>query len=323
MIISKTPLRISFVGGGTDFEDFYKKHSGQVLSTSINKYVYLAVNPKFDGQIRVSYSKTENVAHRNEIEHSIVRAALEHTDIEKGLEIVSVGDIPSKGTGLGSSSSFTVGLLHSLHAHLGKKISAQELAEKACQIEIEKLKSPIGKQDQYIAAFGGLNVTTFHKNGTVSVEPVSLPKKTKENFKKHLLAFYTSTERSAQDVLSEQHNNIPKKFKTLKKISDLVIPFKESLEKRDFKKAGTILHQNWVLKKELASGISSAKIDSMYQAALKAGAFGGKILGAGGGGFLLVIADPKKHTHIKKALGDYRVFDFDFSTEGSQIIFNG
>lgn len=323
MIISKTPLRISFVGGGTDFEDFYRRYPGRVLSTSINKYVYLAVNPKFDGQIRISYSKTENVAHRNEVEHTIVKAVLEHMDIEKGLEIVSVGDIPSKGTGLGSSSSFTVGLLHALCVHVGRKVSAQTLAKKACQIEIEKLRSPIGKQDQYIAAFGGFNITTFHRNGSVSVQPLFLSKKTKENFKKHLLVFYTGIERPAQDVLSEQNHNIPEKFEFLKKISDLVIPFKESLEKGNFKELGNILHQNWVLKKELASGISNAKINRMYQASLKAGAFGGKILGAGGGGFLLVIADPKDHQHIKKALSDYRVLDFDFSNEGSQIIFNG
>ena len=320
MIISKTPLRISFVGGGTDFEDFYKKYPGRVLSTSINKYIYLTINPKFDGQIRVSYSKTENVAHRNEIEHPIVKTALEHMGIEKGVEIVSVADIPGKGTGLGSSSSFAVGLLKALHHLQGKQVLPGELAKLACQIEINKLGSPIGKQDQYAAAFGGLNVVTFNTDGRVTVDPITLSEKVKEDFQNHILTFYTGIERQANGILHEQKQNIGNTFEFLKKLSDMVLPFKEALVKGDFQQMGSILHQNWLLKKELATGISSPRIDQMYQKALVAGAYGGKILGAGGGGFLLVLAPPEKHQSITAALSEYRNVTFKFSEGGSSIV---
>jgi len=320
MIISKTPLRISFVGGGTDFEDFYKKYPGRVLSTSIDKYIYLGVNPKFDGQIRVSYSQTENVSHCNDVQHPIVKAVLEETCIENGVEIVSVADIPAKGTGLGSSSSFTVGLLKALYHHQGKQVSSNNLANLACHIEINKLGSPIGKQDQYAAAFGGLNIINFNVDGSVMVDPIILFPKIKEEFQNHILTFYTGIERQANGVLVEQKQNIDSKFEFLKKMSDMVLPFKYALVKGDFAKMGSILHQNWLLKKELASGISSSHIDQMYQKALSAGAYGGKILGAGGGGFLLVLAPPKKHQSIKATLSEYKNVAFKFSEGGSSIV---
>jgi len=320
MIISKTPLRISFVGGGTDFEDFYKKYPGRVLSTSIDKYIYLGVNPKFDGQIRVSYSQTENVFHCSEIQHPIVRAALEETGIENGVEIVSVADIPAKGTGLGSSSSFTVGLLRALYHYQGKQILPDELANLACHIEINKLGAPIGKQDQYAAAFGGLNVVTFNADGSVLVEAITLSPKIKEDFQNYILTFYTGIERQASGVLMEQKQNIENKFEFLKKMSDTVLPFKDALVNGDFRQMGSIMHQNLLLKKELASGISSSHIDQMYQKALVAGAYGGKILGAGGGGFLLVLAPPEKHQSIKAALSEYKNVPFKFSEGGSCIV---
>jgi D-glycero-alpha-D-manno-heptose-7-phosphate kinase len=320
MIISKTPLRLSFVGGGTDFEDFYRQYPGRVLSTSIDKYIYLGINPKFDGQIRVSYSQTENVPHRNDVAHPIVKAALEESGIENGVEIVSIADIPAKGTGLGSSSSFTVGLLKALHHHQGKDILPHDLARLACHIEINKLGSPIGRQDQYAAAFGGLNVVTFNPDGSVMVEPITLPEKIKEDFQNHMLTFYTGIERQANGVLLEQKQNIAAKFEFLKKMSDMVLPFKEALLKGNFQEMGNILHQNWLLKKELASGISNAHIDQIYQKALAAGAYGGKILGAGGGGFLLVLAPPQSHQAIKAALADYKNVSFKFSDGGSSIV---
>ncbi len=323
MIITRTPFRISFVGGGTDFEDFYRKYPGRVLSTSIDKYIYLGINPRFEKGIRLSYSKTEEVENREKIEHPLVKAALQETGIEDGIEINSIGDIPGKGTGLGSSSSFTVGLLNGLYSFLGKYVPPDILAEKACHIEIEKAKSPIGKQDQYIAAFGGLNVVTFNCDGKIDVEPIYLPPKIKDDFQNHLLLFYTGIQRSSNSILAEQRQNIDKKFEFLKQLSDLVPPFRNYLEKGDFKKMGEILHQNWLMKKELSSGISNPQIEEMYKRALEAGAFGGKVLGAGGGGFLLIMAPPENQSRVKEALREYRLTPFRFSEAGSKVIFKG
>ncbi len=323
MIITRTPFRVSFVGGGTDFEEFFRKYPGRVLSTSIDKYIYVTLNPRFEGNIRVSYSKTENVDHREQIKHPLVRAALEEVGIEKGIEITSVGDIPGKGTGLGSSSSFTVGLLNGLYSFLGKYIPPDVLAEKACHIEINKAKSPIGKQDQYAVAFGGLNLITFNCDGKVEVEPIYLSPKLKEDFQNHLLLFYTGLQRSAYPILSEQKENINKKFEFLKRLSDLVPVFNNYLEKGDFKKMGEIIHQNWLMKKELSSGISNSQIEEMYNLARDSGAWGGKILGAGGGGFLLVIAPPENQPKIKKALQKFKLTPFRFSEAGSTIVFKG
>jgi len=321
MIISQTPFRISFVGGGTDFEGFYRQYPGRVLSTSIDKYIYLGLNPKFDGRIRISYSRTEEVDNRGQVEHPLVKAALEETGIEKGIEITSIGDIPSKGTGLGSSSSFVVGLLQGLYSYLGKYISTGDLAEKACHIEIDKAGAPIGKQDQYAVAFGGLNVITFNQNGKIDVEPVFLSPKIKEDFQNHLLMFYTGQQRSSAPILSEQRENIEKKFEFLKKLSDLVPVFRGALEKGNFKEVGELLHQNWLMKKELSSGISNPQIEEMYNTALKAGAWGGKILGAGGGGFLLVVVPPDNQEKIKEALKEHRIMPFRFTEAGSKIVF--
>ncbi len=323
MIISQTPLRISFVGGGTDFEGFYRQYPGRVLSTSINRHYYIGINPRFEGTIKVSYSEIELVDHRDEIKHPLVKAALEDVGIEKGIDIVSLADLPAKklGTGLGSSSAFTVGLLNALYAFEGKYIPPEILAEKACQIEIEKAKSPIGKQDQYAVAFGGLNQINFNCNGQIKVEPIYLPPKLKEDFQNHLLLFFTGIERSANPILAEQKQNIDKKFNFLKELSDMVPIFRTFLEKGNFEKMGELLHQAWLLKKELASGISNPQIDEMYDLALKAGAWGGKILGAGGGGFLLVMAPKENQLKIKEALNKYLLVPFRFSEAGSKIVF--
>lgn len=323
MIISQTPLRISFVGGGTDFEDFYRQYPGRVLSTTIDKYMYINIHQKFDGMIKISYSKTENVERRDQIQHTRVKAALEEVGIERGIEIGSMADIPSHGTGLGSSSSYTVGLLNGLFAFLNKHIAIPDLAEKACQIEIDKLKEPIGKQDQYAVASGGLNLITFNCDGKIEVEPIYLTPKLKEDFQNHLLLFYTGLQRSATPILAEQKQNIAKKFDFLKKMSDMVPVFKTFFEKGDFQKMGELLHQGWMMKKELSSGISNPQIEEMYNLALKAGAWGGKILGAGGGGFLLVIASPENQPKIKEALNKYQLMPFRFSESGSKIVFRG
>ncbi len=323
MIISQTPLRMSFVGGGTDFEDFYKRYPGRVLSTTINKYYYIVLNPRFDGLIEVRYSKIETVASPDQIKHPLVKEALKEAGIEQGIDIVSLSDLPARktGTGLGSSSSFTAGLLNCLYAFLGEYIPPEILAEKTCHIEIDKAKSPIGKQDQYAAAFGGLNQITFNCNGKIEVEPIYLTPKLKEDFQNHLLLFFTGIERLANSILAEQKQNIDKKFEFLKKMSNMVPIFRSALENGDFKKMGELLHQGWLLKKELASTISNPKIDGMYNLALKAGAWGGKILGAGGGGFLLVMGSPEKHSKIKEVLNKYQLIPFRFSEAGSKIVF--
>lgn len=321
MIVTSTPLRISFVGGGTDFENFYRQYPGRVLSTSINKYIYVSINPKFDHRIRLSYSKTEEVDSPSQIQHPLLKASLEEMGVNKGIEIVSVGDIPGAGTGLGSSSSFTVGLLNGLHSYLGQYAPAAELAEKACQIEIVKAGSPIGKQDQYAAAFGGLNVINFNLDGTIEVDPIYLDPKIKEQFQNHLLMFYTGIQRSSNPILAEQKDNIDKKLEFLKKLSDIVPVFRNHLEKGDFKKLGELLHQNWLWKKELSSDISNPEIEKMYQQALEAGAWGGKVLGAGGGGFLLIMASPENQPKVKEALKQYQLTPFKFTEAGSKIIF--
>jgi D-glycero-alpha-D-manno-heptose-7-phosphate kinase len=323
MIISQTPLRISFVGGATDFEDFYKQYPGRVLSTTIDKYYYVSLNPRFDGAIKATYSEIELVDRYDQIKHPLIRAALEDAGIESGADINFLSDLPAKktGTGLGSSSSFTVGLLNCLHAFSNRYLTPSVLAEKACDIEINKAKSPIGKQDQYIAAFGGLNVINFNRDGKIDVQPIYLSPKTKNDFQNHLLLFFTGTERLANPILAEQKENIDKKFDFLKKMSDNVPVFQSFLEKGEFERAGEILNQNWLMKKQLSSGISNPEIEKMYNLAMGAGAFGCKILGAGGGGFLLVMAPPEKHPIIKEAFINYKLIPFNFSEAGSRIIF--
>ncbi len=326
MVISKTPLRISFVGGGTDLPDFYSKYPGRVLSTAIDKYVYINFHQKFAGDVRMVYSQNEQVRHVSELKHTRVKAALEKFSIERGIEIMSSADIPARdggGSGLGSSSSFTVGLLNGLYAYTGlkKSITPQDLAEEAAHLEINVLREPIGKQDQYAAACGGMNFIQFNQDGSVLIEPLYLDHKIKNNFKNHLLLFFTGQSRDASSILSEQNQKLADKFETYKKMSDSVINFREALERGDFKMCGEILNQNWLWKKSLASNISNNLIDEMYQKAIVAGAWGGKILGAGGGGSLLVLAPPEKHQTIREALADYLETPFEFVESGSKIVY--
>lgn len=324
MIISKTPLRISFVGGGSDIESYYRKSAGAVVSTSIDKYVYITVNKKFDNHIRVSYSKTEEVKRVDEIEHKLVREILKFHKIKGGLEITSIADIPSRGTGMGSSSSFSVGLLHCLYAYKNKYVSAAKLAEESSYIEINKCNEPIGKQDQYSAAFGGFNFIQFNTDGSVKVEPLIFQKRTKELLKKNLLLFYTGITRSASSILKKQVNNIcisAKKRDMLEEMVMLAHKLKADLQENKLDTFGDILHQNWILKKELTEDISNPQIDKWYDAALKNGATGGKLLGAGGGGFFLFFAPKEKHRKIILALKQLECVPFDFDTQGSKIIF--
>jgi D-glycero-alpha-D-manno-heptose-7-phosphate kinase len=324
MIISRTPFRMSFVGGGSDLPAFYHMHSGAVISTAIDKYVYVNINKKFDSGIRVAYSKTEEVSSVMEIEHRIVRASMELLGMEGGIEIASIADIPSSGTGLGSSSSFTVGLLHALNAYLGRFKSNDSLGKDSCDVEIGICKAPIGKQDQYAAAFGGFNFIEFHPNEVVTVSPIISKKETLRKIEESILLFYTGVSRSASNLLKQQSEDIfssELKQKTLLKMVSLAHSLKEELQSNNIDAFGEILHENWELKKTITDGVSTPEIDNWYLMARKAGATGGKILGAGAGGFLLLAAPPEKHRHIITVLSGLKHVPVKFEPAGSKIIF--
>lgn len=330
MIISRTPFRVSFLGGGTDLPSFWQEEEGAVLSTAIDKYMHITVNDRFDESFRLSYSKTEICKSVDEIEHKIIRTVLKTYEARarektggRGLEILSMADIPS-GTGLGSSSSFTVSLLHALKGHLGLFQSAEDLAREASRIEIEDLREPIGKQDQYAAAYGGLRYIRFLPSGEVSAEPVICSHDTKQALEAHMLVLYTGVTRSASGVLAEQKSNTDKKRETLRTMRDLAFRMKQSLEAGDsIRRSGELLHEGWNLKKTLASGISAGQIDDWYDRAMAAGAYGGKILGAGGGGFLMVLCPPDKQARVCAELSELKPVKMKFDPFGSRIVFVG
>lgn len=322
MIISKTPFRLSFFGGGTDFPGFYAKHGGAVLSTAINKYMYIMVHHKFDGKFRICYSQVEDAVTPDDIRHPIVRESLKYLGISKGQVIFSMADVPS-GTGLGSSSSYTVGLLHALHALKGELVDSERLAREACEIEIGKVNSPIGKQDQYAAAFGGLNFIRFNDDESVRVEPISLNKNTLRDLEESMLLFYTSVSRSADQILTEQRNNINSKEETLKKMVQMAEEARDLLQAGELAGFGGMLDSAWKHKKSLASGISNSSLDAYYEKAVKAGAMGGKVPGAGGGGFLLLLCDPEKKHAVRQSLSDLAEYPVKLERRGSQVIFIG
>lgn len=325
MILVRTPLRISFAGGGSDIPAFYEKHGGCVLSTTIDKYVYLSMHPTFMGENTIlKYSKSEITDDISKIDHRIFRQVLTDMDI-KNVEIDSQADIPA-GTGLGSSSSFTVCLLHLLNAYKGKLSSKEYLAREACNVEINKLGEPIGKQDQYAAAYGGLNFYKFNKNGEVYVEPILLNFDERKELQSNLIMFYTGMTRSASNILKEQKANVVSqsdKEKNQIEMCKLAERLKDELTKRNFDALGEILHEGWMLKKSLASSISNPEIDVYYEKAMKAGALGGKLLGAGGGGFLLFYVKPDKRQDVIDALSELRTLNFKFDTKGSCILYVG
>jgi len=323
MIISKTPLRMSFAGGATDFKDYYQRKYGAVVSSAIDKYIYVSLNRKFDDSVRVSYSKTEEVSDINKLEHNLAREALRLTGVDKGVDINYASDmLPAReGTGLGASSSLLVGILNVLHAYKGETPSSEQLAGEACRIEIETLKHPIGKQDQYAAAFGNFNYIKFNPDESVLVEPLSADEEIPQELRKNLLLFYTGLSSSSEAVLPEQKEKIEKNVAVLDEMAKLADELNVSLRKKDTSSFGEILHQNWLLKKSLASKISNSKIDEYYEAARGAGAAGGKILGSGGGGFLLVFAKPENHENIRRALSGLKETKFNFEKEGSKIVY--
>ncbi len=321
VIISRTPLRISFVGGGTDLPAFYRDHEGAVLSSAIDKYIFICVNAKFDRKIRVSYSTTEIVETVDQLRHELVREALDAAGIDMGIEIASISDVPSHGTGLGSSSAYTVGLLNALRAYQGKQSSAEWLAKEACKIEIDRCRKPIGKQDQYIAAFGGMKFIRFLPSEQVVVDPVACQPETKGRLERNLLLLYTGIARESSDILEEQSRNTRQgsaNARALAQMAQQAYDLRDALEADRLDEFGEILHAGWQLKRQLAAGITSQQIDSWYETARANGAGGGKLLGAGGGGFLLLYAPPERHARITDALPELRRVSFSFSPEGSR-----
>ena len=322
MVISQTPLRISFVGGGTDLKSFYHKEDGMVLSTAIDKYVYVIVKGRFDEKIYVNYSVKEIVDDTSEIKHELVREAMKKAGVERGVEITTLADVPSEGSGLGSSSSVTVGLLNALYNYTGKQVTLEQIAREACQIEIDICKKPIGKQDQYIAAYGGLNKIIFHPDESVTVSRVPVYDRNLLILGSRLLLFYTNKTRKADKILRKQKQNTENKRDSLKKMRNLVPKLEDFLIQGKFDNLGKLLDENWHLKKSLDDSVSSPEIDAMHKKAMKAGALGGKLCGAGGGGFLLLYVPKNKQDAVRASLKDYRELPFMLDSFGSRILFN-
>ena len=322
MIVTQTPLRVSFLGGGTDFRGFYEREEGCVLSSAIDKYIFVIAKERFDDKIRVGYTRTEMVDRLEDVQHNLVREALRKVGVTHKIEISTMGDIPSAGTGLGSSSTVTVGVLNALHMYRGDVRDAETLAREACEIEIDALGQPIGKQDQYIVAHGGLRFICFKPDGAVTVERVRLSDEARRCLSRNLVLFYTGITRSANTVLKEQVNNIDDRFEMLCRMKHLAVEARGCLERQAFDEFGELLHQGWEYKKQLASGITNGRIDAMYEAARRAGAIGGKISGAGGGGFLLLYCPVERQSDLRRALTRLRELPFALERDGSKVIFN-
>ncbi len=325
MIISQTPYRISFARGGTDLPAFYRREPGAVLSTTIDRHMYVTVGARFGPSIRVAYSRTEIVESPAQLKHTIVREALAVTGLDRSLEITTIGDVPA-GTGMGSSSALTVGLVNALVAYQGRVIGPEELARLACEIEIDRLKSPIGRQDQYISAYGGLQYIQFNPDDSVYVEPIPGSAETLSALQERLLLFYTGRTRRANDILEEQSQVTEAKFNVFRQMRGLAGAMRDALteaSRPDLDLFGELLHESWELKRSLVSGISNDTVDEWYQKARQAGARGGKLLGAGGGGFLLIMANPSRHEAIRAALGHPQELPVVLDPRGSRIIFIG
>jgi D-glycero-alpha-D-manno-heptose-7-phosphate kinase len=326
MIVACAPFRISLAGGGSDIPSFYRQHRGAVLSGAIAKYAFVVIHPYFNPQyFHLKYAKTELTRDREEIQHPILREALAMLNIEQGLEIASIADVPA-GTGIGSSSAFCVALLSGLHAHCGRFVTKEQLAKEACRIEIERLGEPIGKQDQYAAAFGGINFIEFETNDNVIVNPLPLDRDVVSALENNLLLFFTGIQRSASAILGEQRKlveNSPGAVDTLRRMVDIAHEMRKMLMKADIDFVGTALHESWLLKRSLVHQISSSDFDQLYEKALAAGAIGGKIAGAGGGGFLLLYCPLKRQAAVREALKGYQEMKVRFDMSGARVIFAG
>jgi D-glycero-alpha-D-manno-heptose-7-phosphate kinase len=323
MIVSKTPFRISFFGGGSDLPSYYNQSPGMVVSATIDKYLYISLNKKFDDSIRVSYSTTENVNNVDELNHDIVRHTLKYFDVTRGIELASISDLPSNGTGMGASSAFAVGLIKALENYKFSNdyLHKSSLAELACQIEIYLCQKPIGKQDQYACAYGGFNTHSFYASGVES-KKILLDDDVKVFMEQNLILLHTSKGRSADDILKNQSKRMvdnEKSFQNIQCMVDLAKQFETDLKNKDLKYFGEMLDYSWQLKKEVSDDISNLEIDEMYENAKNCGATGGKILGAGGGGFMLLFADTKAQQKIKEQFSKNRPFNFKFDFDGSTV----
>ena len=319
MIISKTPYRISFAGGLSDLESYYKHNNGYVVSTTIDKYMYITISKRYDGKSRLVYSNIEEVDDIDSIKHPLIRECLKYTNIKDDIEIISLADIPS-GTGLGSSSAYTVGLLNALYTYTGKKFNKYKLAEDACKIEIELVGEPIGKQDQYASAFGGLNEFVF-KNKSVKINPLLMDVNIINKLQESLMLFYTNIQRKSSDVLTQQKNEMNNIQSIVTDMTWIAQCIYSDFSKNDISKLGYYLNKEWELKKTTGK-VSNEKIDDMCNRALNAGSDGIKICGAGSGGFLLVSCDVSKQNNVRKELSDLREFEFRFEEDGTRIIYN-
>lgn len=322
MIIVQTPLRVSLFGGGTDFPSFFLEEGGCALNFTIDKYIFVTVKQRFDNLLRIGYTQTEMVETVDQIQHELIREALRCTSIHQGVEITTMGDIPSAGSGLGSSSTVTVGALHALHTYKGALVLAETLARDACEIELDILKKPIGIQDQYIAAYGGLRFFEFTNSGDIVNQKIDPEACLLRPFNQNFMLFFTGITRQSDTILTEQKENIRDRLTILRKMKDIAYIARDELQNGNLDALGTLLHESWQLKKQLASRISNGAIDQLYDTAIRAGATGGKITGAGGGGFFLVYAPPGKQEDVRAALADLQELPFRLERDGSKVIFN-
>jgi len=322
LIIVQTPLRVSFFGGGTDFPSFFMEEGGCVLSSAIDKFIFVTVKERFDKKLRIGYTQTEMVDSVDEIHHDLIRESLRLTGIENGVEVTTMGDIPSEGSGLGSSSTVTVGSLHAMYAYTGEIVSAERLAREACGIEVDTLKKPIGIQDQYIAAYGGLRFLEFKSDGEVKVEKVKISPDSHRMLNDSFLLFFTGVSRRADTILNEQKNNIKGRINELREIKQMAHQARSDIEAGNFDSFGRLMNHSWELKKKLAGSISNGSINEMYETARRAGAVGGKITGAGGGGFLMLYVPYEKQNAVRTALSGMQELPFRLEADGTKVIFN-
>ena len=323
MIITRTPLRVGLVGGGTDLPDYYREHGGRVLNAAIDKYVYVVVKQRFDDDIYVNYSSKEIVSRVEDLQHELVREALHMTGIRGGVEITTLSDIPSSGgSGLGSSSAVTVGLLQALFTYQGRQLTAEELANRACAIEIDRCRKPIGKQDQYAAAYGGVCDIRFGPGDRVVVDQLAMTPQVRRKVQEELLLFFTGVTRSANSILSEQTANIADRLPQLHQLRDLAGEAANGLRDGDVDALGVAMNKSWAAKRELASGVSTSQIDGAVEAAISAGATGAKVTGAGGGGFLLVVCPLESQRRVREQLAHLRELPISIEPFGSRVILN-